>query len=149
MKYIKIILFNLLLINILNAQTSTFDTDTDGWKVEGDAQNLTALPTFKPTGGNPNGYAFSKDDATGGVWFWTAPKKYLGNKCNAYGKNFNFDLITSDISKQFDNPDIIIASPGAILYYDTQNNPGLTWTKYSVQLDETDMYTIKLTINYS
>ena len=140
MKYIKILLFNLLITNILNAQTSNFDTDTDGWKVEGDAQNLTALPTFRPTGGNPNGYAFSKDDATGGVWFWTAPKKYLGNKCNAYGKNFNFDLITSDISKQFDNPDIIIASPGAILYYDTQNNPGLTWTKYSVQLDETDLW---------
>jgi gliding motility-associated-like protein len=138
MKYIKIVLFNLLLINVLNAQITTFDTDTDGWKVEGDAQNLTALPTFKPVGGNPDGYAFSKDDATGGVWFWTAPKKYLGNKCNAYGKKFSFDLFTNDLSKPFDNSDIIIASPFGILYYDTPNNPGLIWTKYSVKLDETD-----------
>ena len=134
MKYTILFLFNLLIINILNAQISTFETGTDGWKVEGDAQNQTALPTFKPTGGNPNGYAFSKDDATGGVWYWTAPKKYLGNKCNAYGKSFSFDLITSDISKQFDNSDIIIASPGAILYYDTQYNPALSWTNYSVQI---------------
>ena len=137
-KYIKILIFNLLIINILNAQISTFDTSTDGWKVEGDAQNLTAIPVFKPTGGNPAGYAYSKDDATGGVWFWVAPKKYLGNKCNAYGKNFTFDLFTTDDSKPFNNSDIIIASPGAILYYDTQYNPGLTWTNFSVQLDETD-----------
>ena len=140
MKYTILFLFNLLIISILNAQISTFETGTDGWKVEGDAQNQTALPTFKPTGGNPNGYAFSKDDATGGVWYWTAPKKYLGNKCNAYGRSFSFDLVTSDISKQFDNSDIIIASPGAILYYNTQYNPGLTWTNYSVQLDETDLW---------
>ncbi len=138
MKYIKIILFNLLFINILNAQISTFDNSADGWKVEGDAQNQTALPAYKTTGGNPGAYAFSKDDATGGVWYWTAPKKYLGNKCNAYGKRFSFDLITNDISQQFDQSDIIIAGSSGILYYDTPYNPGLTWTNYSVKLDETD-----------
>jgi gliding motility-associated-like protein len=122
----------------LLGQTSTFDKDADGWRVEGDAQNLSTLPVWNATGGNPNGFAFAKDDAVGGVWYWAAPPKYLGQKCNAYGKKLKFDLFSNLLDKQFDEKDVILASPGLILYYDTKYNPNTTWTTYEIKLDETD-----------
>ncbi len=122
----------------LFAQISNFDQSNDGWKIEGDAQGATAIPQYRPTGGNPTGHLWAKDNGTGGIWYWTAPKQYLGDKCYAYGQTLSFDLKTNTLDKQFDNKDLIIASPGMILYYDLPNNPGLDWTHYDIKLDESD-----------
>jgi len=120
-----------------NAQqiTSTFDTDTEGWIVTGDATS--ANPNYMATGGNPGGYVSADDTAAGGVWVWSAPEKFLGNKSDSYGKSLSFDLKQSSLNSQFDDSDIIITGADMTISLDLSNNPGIDWTHYSVVLDET------------
>ncbi len=132
----------MLLPLFIHAQISNFDLKNDDWQVEGDAQNKTGIPLWLATDGNPGGHLYAKDDGTGGIWYWVAPKKYLGQKCYAYGQKLSFDLRTNTLDKQFDNKDLIIAGGGMILYYDLLQNPGLTWTHYEVTLDETDNWSL-------
>ena len=146
----KTIYLQLLLIifalNIAKAQISTFDTDDEGFRVTGDVQGGTQKPTWYPKLGNPGGYAQAIDDAVGGVWYWVLPAKYLGNKCSAYHNRLSFDLITNDLTAQYDNVDIYLDGGGISLVYDTPNNPGVNWTSYSIKLDETAKWKYKTLI---
>jgi hypothetical protein len=121
---------------------STFDVDADGWSVSGDAQGGSGIPTYVSSGGNPGGYLRAVDDETGGVWYWEAPAKFLGNVSGAYGYSLRFDLRQSATSQQREAPDLVLRdASGRILYYNTPNNPGKTWTSYSVLLTETAGWT--------
>ena len=88
----------------------------------------------EPTGGNPTGYISATDDVAGGVWYFSAPEKFLKNMKGKYGKILKFNLQQSSTSSQFDSPDIIIEGNGLALHFDTETNPGITWTKYRVSL---------------
>ena len=63
-----------------NNVTSYFSKDDEGWQILGDAQEGVATPNYQDTEGNPGGYVSANDDAAGGVWYWNAPEKFLGNK---------------------------------------------------------------------
>jgi hypothetical protein len=116
--------------------TSTFDTDAEGWQITGDAQGSSAQPTYFSTGGNPGGYIHATDNATGGVWYFAAPSRFLSGLAAAYGHELSFDLKQSSTSRQYNATDIILAGNELTLVYDTPYNPGLTWTAYRVRLSE-------------
>jgi alkaline phosphatase D len=71
------------------AITSTFDIDSDGWSAIGDS----AAPVqWVAAGGNPGGHIEILDAVLGGVTYFQAPAKFLGNKSAALGTALTFDL---------------------------------------------------------
>jgi hypothetical protein len=114
-----------------NLVSSTFGTGVDGWSALGDTS---APASWVSTGGHPGGSVQVSDTASGGVMFWVAPAKFLGDKGAAYGGRLGFDLRQSDTSSQFDDQDVVLQGGGMTLVYDTAVNPGTTFTRYRVPL---------------
>lgn len=133
----RLLLALCLLPFALTAQISTFDTDNEEWRAIGDPVSNTA--NWAPTGGNPDGHISVTDASTGGTWYFVAPAKFLGNKCDAYGKYLRYDQRTSDTTAQQQyggRPDIQLIGGGITLIFDNAYNPGLIWTHYDVLLRE-------------
>lgn len=116
--------------------SSTFDTDDEGWRITGDAQGSSVLPTYHLTGGNPDGYISAKDNVQGGVWYFKAPAAFHGDFSIAYDTTLEFDLMQSSLNSQFNTVDVYLRGGGLELRYDTPNNPGTVWTSYSLTLTE-------------
>jgi hypothetical protein len=149
-KTVFLLAFTILVLGA-NAQiTSTFDTDTDGWRLINDGDNDTLTVSRNASGGNPGSYISAvvpTDNYPG--YFWYAPAKFLGNLTyTSLGMTLTYSqqqLVTGNDSEfngnyyeQF-SPDIVIASGNTIIYYHTSPKPTLTpgWTTYTVTLDET------------
>lgn len=115
---------------------SGFDVDADGWMIVGDAQASSVTPDYNGTGGNPGGLISAVDDVTGGIWYFDAPAKYLGDNASTYGKSLRYDLKTTPITNPFDAADVVLEGDGLVIWYDTSPAPGTTWTSYSVPLTE-------------
>ena len=119
------------------AIVSTFETNTDGWSVVGD---IVGPATFSSTGGNPGGHIFINDAVTGGVTYFVAPAKFLGDQSASYGTPFTFDLRQSYTggANQFDDVDVFLVGAGLTLVFDAPVAPGNgVWTSYSFTLVET------------
>lgn len=142
MKNLSLSFIFLLLINFLSAQNiiSTFDTDDEGWLVAGDATSST--PQYNVEGGNNGGYISADDTAAGGVWFWSAPENFLGERSSSFGKTLSFDLAQSSVDSQFDDNDVLIVGENLTLALNLLNNPGIEWTSYSVKLDSSEDWRI-------
>ncbi|TDK41159.1 laminin B domain-containing protein [Antarcticimicrobium luteum] len=110
---------------------SAFDTGIDGWSFVADVKAF----DWVDTGGNPGGYVEAVDYATGAVWYFVAPVKYLGDKSAYSGGVLEFDLKQSSIRSQFDDDDVVITGGGKSIALSTEDNPGLDWTHYAVSLD--------------
>lgn len=130
--------------------SSSFDSGNEGWQVVGDAQGGSAVPTHHSKGGvNNSGFISADDDVAGGTWYWSAPSEFLGDKSEFYGESLSFYLNQSSTTSQFNNNDIIIEGENGennTLIYDFGNessHPGINWTHYQVQLDETDNWKIQ------
>lgn len=121
--------------------SSTFDIDADGWSAVGDF--VGAPVTWLPSGGNPDGNIQIEDAVLGGVTYFVAPAKFLGDQSAAFGQTLSFDLkqhITGGID-QFNASDVILAGGGLTLVLDTSVNPAFdAWTHYSVSLAEGDWH---------
>jgi hypothetical protein len=136
--YFFIVLVILLIIIFLllkcrqNNVFSYFEKNDEGWKVVGDVKNALSIPDYHATGGNPGGFLSATDEATGGVWYWKAPEKFLGSKGGALNKKLSFDLLQSDLNNQFDEPDVILESNDFILVYTLPSHPKTTWTSFSI-----------------
>lgn len=116
---------------------SDFATDTEGWTITGDAQGDFSEPSYAAEGGVSDGYIFADDDVQGGVWYFTAPETYNGNKSEFYGATLNFSLLQeSRMSKQFLKNDIVIKNGNdQIAYvYDKKDYPSKEWTDYEVKI---------------
>lgn len=77
--------FGLILFSACNSKNaylikSDFATNTEGWTITGDAQGEFSDPSYAIEGGATDGYIFADDDVLGGVWYFTAPDTYNGNK---------------------------------------------------------------------
>jgi gliding motility-associated-like protein len=132
------VLFWALSFSVLCAQTSTFDDDNEGWAAEGDP--VSNIAEWMPSGGMPGGHIRVTDASVGGTWFFVAPAKFLGNKCDAYNTVFSYDQYTNDTSNQQQypsRPDIEIFGNTATLVFNNPINPGTNWTSYAVLLRET------------
>lgn len=104
----------------------TFNNDTQGWKVLGDAS--TAEPTHHSTG-----HLCAKDSVTGGVWYWLAP--ITGDHSALYGQTLNYKLKQNITNSQFVDDDVVITSGTMQLAYrfPKANYPATTFTNYTVQ----------------
>ena len=116
--------------------SSTFDTDAEGWVAAGD---FAAPLTWSATEGNPGGTVSILDATIGGVTYFVAPAKFLGNHSDSYGKTLTFDLRqVIGAPNQFDSDDVLLFGAGLTLAYDTPVNPAVdgSWTSYTVPLSE-------------
>jgi hypothetical protein len=135
MKKLVWLLMVVSLVCVVNAAViSTFDMDSEGWWASGDVHGM----AWSATIGNPPGSFHAVDDATGAVWYFIAPSKFLGNKSSAYGKTLSYDInISARDSSDWGSPDILLAGNGLTLaWYDAFPVPG-QWTSYTVSLTET------------
>jgi len=126
--------------------TSSFEEGTDGWTVTGDAQSGEAEPNHVSDGGNPGGYLEATDDAAGGVWYWNASAKHLGDKSDYSGGTLSFDLKQSSASGQFDSPDVVLKRGETQLGYDfgdPSEHPRTNWTSYEIEYPLTDGQTLR------
>jgi len=120
-----------------------FENDADGWTIVGDAQGGSNLEaSYSPFDGLDNsGYIFAQDNVAGGVWYFSAPQKLLGDLSRYFEGSMTFWLIQeSNRSNQFEDEDIILEGNGNRIYYKYESPtefPDTTWTRYSVKLDET------------
>ena len=71
------------------AATSTFELGAEGWTAAGDIEGPL---TWLSSGGNPGGHVQIDDLTTGGVTYFVAPVKFLGNQSAAAGTLLRFDL---------------------------------------------------------
>lgn len=119
--------------------SSSFDADAEGWTVAGDAQSTSTAPDYNGTGGNPGGLITAKDDTTGGVFYFVAPAKYLGNASSVFGKKLTFDLKTTSVASPFKAYGVLLSGGDttviALLPFDPA--PAGTWKSYSFALDST------------
>ncbi|MBI3977459.1 MAG: hypothetical protein HY331_04660 [Chloroflexi bacterium] len=115
---------------------STFDADSEGWAIVGDAQGGSGRPDHHLVGGNPGGYISASDDVSGGTWYFRAPQQFHGDFSGAYGYALTFDLRQSALDEQFVAPDVMLSGGGLTLVHNAGRNPGLLWTSYSVPLSE-------------
>lgn len=83
------------------------------------------------------GYIYAEDDVAGGVWYFSAPETYRGNRLDYYGATLQFSLLQdSSMSNQFESGDVIFESGDKKITYvhSPQNFPTLEWTSYSIPI---------------
>lgn len=117
-----------------HAATSHFSTDSEGWIAAGDSEGPLV---WVASGGNPGGHVLIDDLTTGGVTYFVAPPKFLGDRSVALGSNLSFDLqqVYTGTPSQFDSADVLLYGAGLTLAYDTAVNPANgAWTSYAVPL---------------
>lgn len=119
---------------------SRFLKDAEGWKIIGDAQGGNGEQvesSYSPDDGVQNGHIHAKDNATGGTWYFSAPKDYLGNHNDFYEASLSFNLSQkSAMNSQFKNNDIIFKNGEKKISYQFKSYPGEDWTAYSVPIHE-------------
>jgi hypothetical protein len=129
-----------------------FNFDGDGWTILGDADAVNQEATFSSSGGNPGGFITAIDEATGGVWFYNAPKKYLGNLGDTYGKYIKYDLMTDNVSNPFEDFDVVLVGGGLTITYhftDPLYPTANKWNSYKVQLSEKAGWKVAPSYEYS
>ncbi|MEM7473456.1 MAG: laminin B domain-containing protein [Planctomycetota bacterium] len=121
---------------------SDFEGGTEGWQLSGDSS--TATPDHIASDGNPGAFIRGFDTAVGGVWYFAAPAKFLGNRSTSYGGTLQYSLRQRGSGSIFNSQDIIIDGAGLTLRL--VNTPPIpsssTWTQYVATLDETDPWTL-------
>jgi hypothetical protein len=123
------------------AAQSDFSSDAEGWVLSGDT--TTSNPTYVAAGGNPGGFVRGIDQTVGGVWYWQAPAKFLGDKSLSFGETLSFDLRMRGSGPLFDSPDVSLAGGGLTLHLDLSPVPqDLAWTTYTVNLDQSDNWRV-------
>lgn len=124
----------LLLPGISAAQISTFDTGNEGWRCDGDPVSTNAM--WNSIGGNPGGMIEMTDGSTGGTWYFVAPAKFRGPKCDAYGKFLRYDQFADDHSNPNTFADVELIGGGITLVFDHPILPFPAWTHYDLFLRE-------------
>lgn len=119
------------------AAQSDFSLNADDWVLIGDS--IAANPIHFATGGNPDGFIRGTDQTVGGVWYWQAPAKFLGDKSLSFGETLSFDLRMRGSGPLFNSPDVSLSGGGLTLHLDLSPVPqDLAWTTYTVTLDQSD-----------
>ena len=123
-----------------------FENDADGWTITGDAQGGSNLEaSYSPFEGLDNsGYIFAEDNVTGGVWYFSAPQKLLGDLSAYSGGTMSYWLIQeSALDDQFDDRDVILENEDNRIYYqyeEATSFPDTTWTGYTLRMDASDRW---------
>lgn len=114
---------------------SFFENGSEGWTSIGD---IIGGVEYVPDGGNPGNGLRVNDETTGGVWYWVAPQKFLGDQSEAYEHDLKFDLrqVISGGANQFGAEDVILEGAGTKLVFTLNSKPATdgTWTSYTISL---------------
>ncbi len=119
-----------------NVIASYFNQNDEEWIVIGDAQDGSAKPNYYDKDGITGGYISANDNAAGGVWYWSAPEKFLGDRSSSFREKLTFSLKQSSTDNQFDGDDLILVGNEMRIVFNTSQNPDTSWTDYSVALNE-------------
>src|SRR5581483_9863994 len=86
--------------------------------------------------GHPGPFIRLDDKAIGGVMYWEAPDKFLGDQGRHYGGALSFWLAQDPpIDDGGDFPDVVLTGSGLKnLVYDLPGSPKRTWTHFAVPL---------------
>lgn len=120
--------------SIQDNPVSRFNHNAEGWTVSGDP--VSQNPQYLKKGGNPRGFIRTTDSGTGGIMYWKAPAKFLGNQGAAYGGRLQFDLRETIDGRPFNAPDVILKGGGYRLTYDIAKEPSHHWIRFKVPLTE-------------
>jgi len=113
--------------------SSTFEGDKEGWVLSNNGPGTD--PTLQREGGNPAGNLCGKDQGDGDIWYFVAPRKYLGNASAFFGKRLTFDLKQGSIFNQVRGRDVVLNGGGIGITFNLRYAPGVDWTPYSARLD--------------
>lgn len=113
--------------------SSTFEGDKEGWALSNNGGQTD--PTLERTGGNPAGMLCGRDQGDGDIWYFVAPRKYLGNASAVYGKRLTFDLQQGNIFNQIRGRDVVLNGGGISLVKGFPDTPGTDWTPRRVGFD--------------
>ena len=118
--------------------TSLFQLNAEGWTITGDAQGSLIEASYSPDGGIQDGYIYADDNVTGGIWYFTSPSSYHGNKTEYYGTTLSYSLFqNSNISNQFISNDIVFRNEAeqiTYVYNSVSDYPTELWTDYSIEI---------------
>jgi len=116
------------------AQTSTFDSDAEGWSYFSDARDF----AWSATLGNPPGAIVAVDVAAGDIWFFSASPAYLGDRSAAYGGVLSWEIlgITGNQTTAASGADVILAGGGQMIGVETTLQPVRgAWRSMEITLD--------------
>lgn len=126
------------------AATDAFEESIAGWRVAGDAQGGSAFPNHDTDVGRPAPCLKAVDDTVGGIWYWVAPLKYVGDRSDYFGGTLSFALRQSRFTSQFDAVDVALLSEadGALVYDfgPTETHPSEDWSEYEIPLAPDDTW---------
>ena len=96
-----VVLFCLLGGSHARAQTSTFDTNDEGWVIlslaslsSNDYRTIGFFTTgYSPNGGNPGGFIYSNSHP--GDFVFASPGTFIGDRSSAIGTTFSYDIMHS------------------------------------------------------
>jgi len=123
------------------AAVSTFGQGLEGWGggsfPDGGPYDrvIAAAPVQWQPGDGRSGNAISMADPGAGNFFFEAPAGFLGNKQALYGGELRYDF-RSEGGALFDEADVILLSPGAVMIYQAPAKPSSAWTSVTVPLVE-------------
>lgn len=119
----------------INAITSTFDNDVDGWTVIDGANG-----SFQASNGNPGGF-FQGTDAPSGTWKFSAPGKFLGDQSDMFGGSLVFDLkqITGTATGGNATGEVEL-SDGTLTVSTSIAFPTSEFTTYEIALDDSQAW---------
>ncbi len=124
---------------LVTQASSTFDADSDGWTVAGGDFGMSGPVSWNDAGGSPAGYASA---AGGGAWYWLAPPKFLGDASATYSRALKFDVLQNLAMMNCLQTDalVVLCGGGYEIYFNAPYKPEATWTSYTVQLSETELW---------
>jgi len=111
---------------------SDFEINAEGWELADGGDG----PLHGTGEGNPGGYILGREEGST-VWKFSAPEKFLGNACGAYGYSICFDMrqvYTDDQNNRFE--DIILVNDTVSLSFNFRYNPPDTFSSYCAPLLE-------------
>ena len=131
---ILLIVLGLMACGPASYASSTFEGDDEGWTLANNGSDT--RPKLERSGGNPGGSLCGEDKGFGDVWYFVAPRKFLGNASEIYGKRFTFDIKQSNIFDQVRGRDVVLNGGGLALVWNLRYAPGVDWTPTSLRLDD-------------
>lgn len=120
---------------VCDGPAATFDTDLEGWTVDGDNTFF-----WNATDGNPGGCLEVQDDAAGPWSRATAPPEYLGSwAAFTAADSLIYEAIHIPSATQPGNPPYIfrIEGPGGAAQWDPPGFPANTWNRFAAPIDST------------
>lgn len=109
---------------------STFKKGLEGWSIGGDV----AAFEWRDSGGNPGGYLYWQDAASGSDTYWEASAKFTGNKGKFLGGTFSYDAQAS-ANDYGGVPDVTISGANGTVLVAVAGQPGSGWTHFALALD--------------